>query len=183
MIESPAWALKQVQGKFGRALTLVLGFVVQFQQYAVRVADEDLEQAAARHFAGFVIMAAVGQVFLHGLEAAADEGDVVDVAGVGLGRFVRPGNVDQVQDGPAFGINPCAGEGEAAKDVSDFVMGIRYRDRFERRQGEWRIADRQLLWEWVRTDPLPPLDSAWTQGTTDASDPVMQEWAAMAGPA
>ena len=63
---------------------------------------------------------------------------------------------------------------EGARDESDFVMGIRYVDRLERRDGEWRIADRQLLWEWVRTDPLTPLDASWTPGIAGPSDPVMQ---------
>ena len=51
-------------------------------------------------------------------------------------------------------------------------MGIRYVDRFERRAGEWRIARRELRWEWVRTDRLEPLDPGWTHGRIDRSDPV-----------
>jgi ketosteroid isomerase-like protein len=37
---------------------------------------------------------------------------------------------------------------------ADFLCGARYVDRFERRDGEWRIAHRQLLWDWVRDDKL-----------------------------
>jgi ketosteroid isomerase-like protein len=37
---------------------------------------------------------------------------------------------------------------------ADFLCGARYVDRFERRDGEWRIARRQLLWDWVRDDVL-----------------------------
>ena len=32
----------------------------------------------------------------------------------------------------------------------DFVMGARYVDRFERRDGDWRIAHRRVLVEWVQ---------------------------------
>jgi ketosteroid isomerase-like protein len=38
--------------------------------------------------------------------------------------------------------------------VADFLCGARYVDRFERRNGEWRIARRQLLWDWVRDDKV-----------------------------
>jgi len=61
---------------------------------------------------------------------------------------------------------------EQENDVADSVMGIRYLDRFERRDGEWRIARRELLWEWIRTDGLAPLDPSWTLGTASAEDAV-----------
>jgi len=60
----------------------------------------------------------------------------------------------------------------ANRDFADRVMGIRYVDRFERRAGEWRIARRELRWEWVRTDRLEGLDPSWTQGRTDHGDPL-----------
>lgn len=41
-------------------------------------------------------------------------------------------------------------EGEEEKDL--FVCG-RYVDRYEKRDGEWRIADRRELIDWARTDP------------------------------
>ena len=63
---------------------------------------------------------------------------------------------------------------EAGKDVADSVMGIRYLDQFERRQGEWRIARRELRWEWIRTDSLGPLDADWTLGLAGDADPVMR---------
>jgi ketosteroid isomerase-like protein len=37
---------------------------------------------------------------------------------------------------------------------ADFLCGARYVDRFERRDGRWAIAERQLLWDWVRDDVL-----------------------------
>jgi hypothetical protein len=65
-----------------------------------------------------------------------------------------------------------AGEGGATRDVADRVMGIRYVDRFERRGGEWRIARRELRWEWARMDRLEALDPGWTHGRVDSGDPV-----------
>ena len=61
---------------------------------------------------------------------------------------------------------------EDGVDVDDLVLGIRYLDRFERRHGEWRIANRQLVFEWQRLDRRSPLDETWTPGRHDPSDPV-----------
>ncbi len=36
----------------------------------------------------------------------------------------------------------------------DLFTQIRYLDRFERRHGQWRIADRVLAWDWTRKDPI-----------------------------
>jgi hypothetical protein len=38
--------------------------------------------------------------------------------------------------------------------VTDMWAGLRYVDRFERRDGEWRIAARVCAFEWRRTDPV-----------------------------
>jgi len=64
---------------------------------------------------------------------------------------------------------------EGGRDRMDSVMGIRYLDRFERREGEWRIVRRKLLWEWIRHDALDALDSDWTLGATSREDPVF-DW-------
>lgn len=37
--------------------------------------------------------------------------------------------------------------------VPDVTVGGRYLDRFERRQGEWKIAHRRVLMDWNRNDP------------------------------
>jgi hypothetical protein len=58
------------------------------------------------------------------------------------------------------------------RDVDDLVMGIRYLDRFERRGGEWRIARREVRYEWQRLDPLDPREPDWTLGSRDRLDPV-----------
>ena len=58
------------------------------------------------------------------------------------------------------------------RDVDDLVMGLRYIDRFERRAGEWRIARREVRYEWQRLDLLDPRDPDWTLGRPERSDPV-----------
>ncbi len=37
---------------------------------------------------------------------------------------------------------------------ADWLGGGRYLDRFEKRGGEWKIADRLLVWEWVRDEAV-----------------------------
>ncbi len=66
--------------------------------------------------------------------------------------------------------------GTAEAPPADSVTGLRYVDRFERRDGEWRIARRQIVIDWSRTDPVvggPSERSADTEyGRRDRSDPV-----------
>ncbi|MDB5726675.1 MAG: lumazine-binding family protein [Novosphingobium sp.] len=38
----------------------------------------------------------------------------------------------------------------------DFVTAVRYADRFDCREGDWRISRRVLIVDWVRTDPVLP---------------------------
>jgi len=63
---------------------------------------------------------------------------------------------------------------EGSIDIDDLVMGLRYVDRFERRDGVWRIADRELRFEWQRVEPLATLDASWTHGRHDTQDPVYE---------
>lgn len=63
---------------------------------------------------------------------------------------------------------------DEGRDVSDLVMGIRYLDRFERRDGAWRIVRRALRWEWIRQDALDALDPDWTHGVAGRADPVFR---------
>ncbi len=44
--------------------------------------------------------------------------------------------------------------GEDGAPDHDSVAGLRYIDRFERRDGEWRIAARQIVLDWTRDDPV-----------------------------
>ena len=62
------------------------------------------------------------------------------------------------------------------KPARDHVVGFRYVDRFERRQGEWRIADRTCVFEWTRTDNVPPgwdFGPASLRGQPDGSDWIL----------
>jgi ketosteroid isomerase-like protein len=52
----------------------------------------------------------------------------------------------------------------------DDVFGIRYVDRFERRNGEWRIAHRVVATEWRRVDPVPPGKGRGTEGVWGRRD-------------
>ncbi|MCH2172500.1 nuclear transport factor 2 family protein [Myxococcota bacterium] len=61
---------------------------------------------------------------------------------------------------------------EESGDSFATVTGCRYLDRFERREGSWRIVERELRYEWTRTDSLQPLDSTWTHGVSGPTDPV-----------
>jgi len=76
---------------------------------------------------------------------------------------------------PATATSDGAESAPRTRDVADRVMGIRYLDRFERREGEWRIARRELRWEWARMDRLEPLDPTWTAGRVDRRDAVFGE--------
>jgi len=58
--------------------------------------------------------------------------------------------------------------------VMDVYTSSRYLDRFERRNGEWRIAERILIQDWKRMDPV--LEEAltpqpgWVIGRRDGQD-------------
>jgi len=43
----------------------------------------------------------------------------------------------------------------------DTVLGGRYLDRFEQRDGQWRIAERTMLYDWFRDDGV---SVDWSQG-------------------
>ena len=55
----------------------------------------------------------------------------------------------------------------------DFVAFGRYVDRMERRNGEWRIARRKMILDFIRTDPVPPSPPGFGTGggARDRSDP------------
>ena len=58
--------------------------------------------------------------------------------------------------------------------ASDWILNLRYVDRMERRAGEWRIAERVVVVDSARTDPVigdPALGTEWVQGTRDRTDP------------
>lgn len=58
---------------------------------------------------------------------------------------------------------------------TDHVVGLRYIDRFERRDGgPWLIAHRRLVFDWSRIDPVGrewEFGEGFTVGSRDHSDP------------
>lgn len=56
----------------------------------------------------------------------------------------------------------------------DVLACARYVDRFERREGEWRIAHRKVVWDYVTMNQVPEsaaeLSGDWTVGRRDAGD-------------
>ena len=62
-------------------------------------------------------------------------------------------------------------------DAQNLVTGFRYLDRFERRDGEWRIAARVAVTEWSRVDrecDWWPIPEGMLQGRRDRADPVYE---------
>jgi hypothetical protein len=61
--------------------------------------------------------------------------------------------------------------------------GGRYLDRFERRDGEWKIAERTVVYEWVgaASFDFPEAARHFLLGTRDRSDPVYREVLRAAG--
>lgn len=53
----------------------------------------------------------------------------------------------------------------------DFIVHGRYVDRMEKRDGEWRIARRKMIVDYVRNDPVPPGPPMGGEGARDRSDP------------
>ncbi len=67
---------------------------------------------------------------------------------------------------------PPKGEGEPDRD---FVVGARWIDRFERREGTWRIGHRRVVWEWSTATPVGRqwnFNENYRKGRRDKQDPV-----------
>ena len=63
---------------------------------------------------------------------------------------------------------------------TDMVLGLRYVDRFERRDGRWLIAARVCAFDWTYTIPFDPargfgFETTWTLGARDRTDVTYQE--------
>jgi hypothetical protein len=64
---------------------------------------------------------------------------------------------------------------DAAGLQTDMVLGLRYVDRFERRDGRWLIAARVCAFDWSYTVEFDPargfgFEAGWTLGARDTSD-------------
>lgn len=77
-----------------------------------------------------------------------------------------------------------AGKNAGKKAAAIDLMGCaRYVDRFERREGEWRIAHRTVVFDsWIMhevSEDTPKMGADWTVGRRDRRDPVYLARAAL----
>jgi len=56
------------------------------------------------------------------------------------------------------------------KEERDVVIGGRYLDRFEKRRGEWRIAERSMLYDWLQDFGVSVDWSKGVMGTPFSAD-------------
>jgi ketosteroid isomerase-like protein len=62
-------------------------------------------------------------------------------------------------------------------ELIDMALGARYQDRFEKRDGEWRIANRRVIFDWNQNLPTsarwegPMYQAFRPRGRCDATDP------------
>lgn len=65
---------------------------------------------------------------------------------------------------------------KGSKPARDHLVGFRYIDDFTRRDGEWRIQRRVCVFEWTRTDPVPPgwdYTPEFLRGRNDGDDYII----------
>lgn len=72
------------------------------------------------------------------------------------------------------------GHGERAGIRS--TLGGRYVDIFERRDGEWRILRRIVMYDWSAKSEAEPLDFAHLEGSRSREDPSYQTFALLREP-
>jgi hypothetical protein len=119
----------------------------------------------------------------HGKYSGDVEG-FIDYVTVTLARFERTmhmiGNVIIERDGDsarseayAVAYHRLAARGEAPP--RDYVVGLRYIDRIDRRDGRWAISNRVCALEWSRMDDITPgheLSADYTFGIPGPTDPL-----------
>src|SRR5580704_9582140 len=102
-----------VRARGGRRCAALLGgLVVQFDHDAIGIIDEDLPEIAARYLPRVEFKPPGLQPLLHAGKSPADEGDVMDHAGIRLLRLIGLGNIDQMHHRLALGVHPRPGKGE-----------------------------------------------------------------------
>ena len=95
-------------------------------------------------------------------------------------HFVGPPNIRLEAGGVVAQVDTyCVAHHVAPADdtgqASDMVLGLRYVDRFERRDGTWLIAKRVCAFDWTYTVPYDPaikfqFGDDFTVGARDRSD-------------
>jgi SnoaL-like domain len=87
-------------------------------------------------------------------------------------HFIGPPYI-RVDGGSAHADTYCVAH--HLTDATDMVLGLRYVDRFERRDGVWLIARRVCAFDWTYTVPIDgatrwPFGEDFTVGTRDRTD-------------
>jgi ketosteroid isomerase-like protein len=81
-------------------------------------------------------------------------------------------------------VHTLVGKG---RDV-DLVIGGRYLDKYEKRDGIWKLLERTIVTDWARvTDPSSmdmshPITADTLKGTLDENDPSYQFFSLLVGP-
>ena len=89
-------------------------------------------------------------------------------------HFVGPPNIRLEGDGDVAQVDTYCVAHHVGADT-DMVLGLRYVDRFERRDGTWLIAKRVCAFDWTYTVPYDPavkfqFGEDFTVGARDRSD-------------
>lgn len=87
--------------------------------------------------------------------------------------LIEPGETDDVARVETYGMADHQTVG--GPDAHNATIAFRYLDRFERRDGEWRIADRFCTTEWVRIHAQETIftpDERFERGRRDGTDRV-----------
>jgi len=101
-------------------------------------------------------------------------------------HFIAPPNI-RVSGDSAFVDTYCIAHQISAPDEVgqrfDYMIGVRYLDRFERRAGRWLIAHRTAVFDWTYTVPIDEerarsFGPDWSIGSRDRLDP----WYRLRGP-
>lgn len=65
----------------------------------------------------------------------------------------------------------CIASHRMRTEASDWLAGVRYVDVFERRNGDWRLADRTVVFDWARmATGGHPFESGYLLGERSRSD-------------
>jgi len=95
---------------------------------------------------------------------------------VGAPFVRREGDVAQVD---TYCVAHHVSRPDEAGRQTDMILGLRYVDRFERRDGRWRIARRVCAFDWSYSVPFDAsqrfrFEAGWTVGARDRSDVTYQ---------
>lgn len=94
-------------------------------------------------------------------------------------HFIAPPNI-RISGESAFVDTYCIAHQISAPDEAgqrfDYMVGVRYLDRFERRTGQWLIAHRTAVFDWTYTVTIDEerarsFGPDWSLGSRDRLDP------------